>query len=238
MGSHPMVNGRDDAHVSRVSKRKKMPLARLGRLAACLASCSLLVSACSAGGASPSAPGSVVQLSTATPPVSVSPSVAPTAVLLASPSPTAILTPAPFDVEKFVADLESGAALQEYPAVSGSALQSLYKSTSQSDPDLGDAVMGNSAYAGKASNLDLCLNLVPGEDNVEDPTVSCPYLVAALVRYTNQTGRSDDLSLLHAALGYVLNVSDFRLTSVTQLEQLKAWMEGRCGKLGDLPTPC
>jgi hypothetical protein len=143
-------------------------------------------------------------------------------------------------VEKFVADLESGAALQEYPAVSGSDLQSLYKSTSQSDPGLGDAVMGNSPYAGKVSNLDLCLNLVPGEDNVEDPTVSCPYLVADLVRYTNQTGRSDDLSLLHAALGYVINVSDFRLTSVSQLEQLKAWMEGRCSKLleSGLPTPC
>lgn len=170
----------------------------------------LAAGACAGSGASPASSAPSLTPTSSAPTASPSPSPTPTP----SPTlaPTAVPTPPPFDVAQLVADFTSGAVVKNYPAVSASQLESSYKTLSQKDPALVTAVgvQGNwtPMHGGKAidaSNLELCLNRIAGEDNTFDVANSCELLTTKLISYSNKSGDATIVEFTKAAIGYCVH---------------------------------
>lgn len=172
----------------------------------------LAASACAGSSASPTSPPLSVTPSPV-PTASPSPTPSPTATPSPTPSPTAspVPTPPPFNVAQLVADFTSGAVAKNYPAVSAAQVESLYKKLSEQDAALVTAVgvqRGWSYPGGKAidaSNLELCLNRVAGEDNTSDVEFGCELLMTNLISYSNKTGDASVIEFTRSAIGYIVH---------------------------------
>lgn len=170
----------------------------------------LAAGGCASTGASqtPSVPSANPTASAPTASPSPSPTPTPTLTL----APTAVPTPPPFDVVQLVADFTSGAVAKNYPAVSATKVESSYKTLSQKDPALVTAVgvQGNwtpfnGGKAIDASNLELCLNRVAGEDNTNDVTFGCELLMTNLISYSNKTGDASAVEFTKSVIGYCVH---------------------------------
>ena len=118
-------------------------------------------------------------------------------------------TAPPFNVAQLVADFTSGAVAKNYPAVSASKLESSYKTLSQQNPQLA-TVIGKISYRDAAagvvaSNLELCLNRVAGEDNTSDVEPSCGQLMTNLISYSNKTGDATVIDFTKSVIGYCVH---------------------------------
>jgi hypothetical protein len=119
-------------------------------------------------------------------------------------TPTPPPTPSPLDAAQFVADLESGAALNKYPGVAAAALTKQYNAMAASDPHF--VVVANFWAPSGKSNLDLCLN-VKNNEHTGEWSGGCYDLMADLARYANQTGSPAAVALFGSAVGYVIHTT-------------------------------
>jgi hypothetical protein len=191
------------------------------------------------------------------PVVSVAPSPSPTAVPSAAPAtvaptPTAVPTATPrpevFDSQQFLADVHDETWVKKYPKVSPTKIWAMYQAQAKRNPALKQVVgtgadvltSDEPAAVRKASALADCFGgYLPSSGvnaHYHHMQEACPYVMARLVWYVNQTSSKELLPLTKAVLGWVAHsevwndqaTHDSQEWTIAQMDFRSKYLDGTC----------